>query len=122
MCLNDYNVTLYVFIVLGLDKVGNLSFNGNLMENGSALIHFTPPRGNYDEIRINCSAQDQNCSIQDSNLTNSVVNCSDCTSILIPKVVRGVKYLCYACTIKESFDNVESNGYEFNTSECSKSL
>src|ERR1700734_2202995 len=108
------------FIVLGLDKVENLSFDGNLTENGSALIHFDRPRGNYDEIRINCSAQDQNCSIEDTTLTNSVANCSNCTSISISKVVRGVKYLCRAFTKKGGFSDVESNEYYFNTSECPK--
>jgi hypothetical protein len=94
-----------------------LSFNGSLTENETASIHFTPPRGNYDKIYIDCYAEDPKCWNQDHNLTNSVDNCPDCNSISISPVLRGMKYICQALTMKESFLNVTSDEYNFNTSE-----
>ncbi len=104
-------------IILGLDKVTDLSFDGNLTENRTASIHFKYPRGYYDEIRIDCVPQDQHCQRENQTLTNSIKNCTNCTSISIHPVVRGVKYKCQASTIKESFNTITSDDLYFNTSE-----
>jgi len=106
------------FIILDLDKVRDLSFNHNLTENGTALIRFERPHGSYDEVLISCFAEDQICWQQNYSLTNTVKNCSTCTSVSISPVLRGMKYKCQALTMKKSFKNVTSDEFYFNTSEC----
>ncbi len=104
------------FYYLGLDKVTNLNFTGGLNKNGTAVIHFNQPRGNYDAIRVDCYAQDQHCWKPNNNLS-STINCSICTSISISKVIRGVKYICQAVTIKEHFDNITSDEFIIKNGE-----
>jgi hypothetical protein len=118
MCLYDYHISWVSFIILDLDKVTDLSFNHNLTENGTALIHFERPQGSYDEVLINCVAEDQICLKQNYSLTNTVKNCSTCTSVSISPVFHGMKYICHALTMKKSFENVTSDEFYFNTSEC----
>ncbi|CAF4983536.1 unnamed protein product, partial [Rotaria sp. Silwood1] len=44
---------------IDLDKVTNLALHKYLTSNGTAVIHFTLPRGHYDKLRFDCNAQDQ---------------------------------------------------------------
>jgi hypothetical protein len=108
-------------IPIGLDKVTNLSSTDS-SENRTRLILFTVPRGSYDEIRVDCYAQDQSCSNSSRNLTNNVKNCSNCTSISIFGIVQGVEYECQAFTIKLNFTDAPSNKTDFMTRELAKPL
>jgi hypothetical protein len=94
-----------------------LTFENSSPKNGTGSIHFTRPDGNYNEILINCIAQDQTCLELPGNLTESVDNSTNSTSVSIYPVA-GVKYTCEALTIKESFENVTSDAHDFNTSQC----
>lgn len=107
---------MFLKIILVLDRVTNLSFSGNLGKNKTAIIDFKPPRGSYEEIRIDCSAQNRHCGKENETLSNSLKNCGNCTSFSIQPVDHGVKYICMATTLKESFPNVTSDAYDLNTS------
>lgn len=99
----------YLFI-LDLDKVTNLSFNEN-----STLISFSRPRGYYDEIQLICISIDQYCSNGSRYLVNNTGNSSNCTSISISPITKGVLYECTAITIKHNFVNMTSDALMFNT-------
>jgi hypothetical protein len=94
-----------------------LTFEDNLNDNKTILIHFNRPRGNFDQIHLNCSAQDQRCLNQSLFLTTSIGNCTNCTSISISPIVRGVEYKCQGFTIKQKFDNVTSSQFNFSTGD-----
>jgi hypothetical protein len=117
MCLYDYHRSVCIFIILDLDKVTDLNFSGNLTENDTAIIDFKRPRGYYDAIRIDCYSLDHACWEQNRNLTNTIKNCTNCTSISVRPVNRGMEYACYALTMKASFNDVTSDRYNFNTGE-----
>jgi hypothetical protein len=86
------------------------------------LINFNRPHGNYDEISLSCSSQDQHCSNNSEILTNTIKNCSDCTSMSISPITRGVSYKCQAITLKKNFPNITSNELIFNTCMSFKSI
>jgi hypothetical protein len=100
-----------------MDKVTNLTFENSSPKNRTGFIYFTRPRGNYNEILINCIAQNQTCWELPGNLTNSVDNSTNSTFVSIYPVVGGVKYTCEAMTMKPPFLNVPSTKYTFNTSQ-----
>ncbi|CAM4743525.1 unnamed protein product [Rotaria magnacalcarata] len=62
---------------IDLDKTKNMTFNSTMIENGTGIIHFTPPRGYYEKIHFDCVAKDQNCSESVKNLTASIDNYSN---------------------------------------------
>ncbi|CAF4838435.1 unnamed protein product [Rotaria socialis] len=100
---------------IGLDKTKNMTFNSTMMENGTGIIHFTPPREYYETIHFECVAKDQNCSESVKNLTASISNCSNYSFVLMSKVIQGVNYVCHAMTIKRSFNSTKSDDLSFNT-------
>ncbi|CAF1109686.1 unnamed protein product [Rotaria sordida] len=110
---NDTKTEIYR---IDLDKITNLTLDGNVTQNGTALIHFNPPHGYYDELRFNCYAQDQNCFESNQNLTDKITNCSNCSSVWISQVIQGVEYECQAWTMKANFSDATSDPLLFNTS------
>ncbi|CAF0988795.1 unnamed protein product [Rotaria sordida] len=106
---------LYKEFQTNLDKVTNFTFKDDYQDRKTAQIYFNHPRGNFDEIYLNCSTQDQHCSNNISILTNTTGNCSECDSITISPIIRGVSYQCQAITIKENFINVTSDQFSFRT-------
>ncbi len=89
--------------------------NENGTNNKTALISFDRPHGYYDKILLHCSAQDQHCLNNDIVLMNMIGNCSNCTSISISPITRGVSYQCQAITLKEDFINITSDQFIFRT-------
>ena len=114
--LFTYHESKCSLIVLVLDKARNLTFKEDLTNNETGIIHFQPPRGNYDIIHITCYPRDEHCLNQAVNLTNSTGSGTNCTSIVLHPILRGVEYQCTADTIKTSFQTVRSANYYFNTS------
>ncbi|CAF1139955.1 unnamed protein product [Adineta steineri] len=104
----------HIIIPTKLDSATNLSFINTSITNESVAINFTCPRGSYEKIVTNCSARDLNCPLR-KNLTldNSIVNCSNYTSITLPKVLQGVEYECKLITMKETFNNTVSDNVIF---------
>ncbi|CAF2053371.1 unnamed protein product [Rotaria magnacalcarata] len=100
---------------IDLDKTKNMTFNSTMIENGTGIIHFTPPRGYYEKIHFDCVAKDQNCSESVKNLTASIDNYSNRSFVSMSKVIQGVNYVCHAMTIKHSFNTIKSNDLSFNT-------
>ncbi|CAF0733136.1 unnamed protein product [Adineta steineri] len=80
-------------ITIELDTATNLTFTDTSSTNESAAIHFKCPRGSYEKIVMDCRALDLNCPLRKNlTLNNSIVNCSNYTSITLPKVLQGVEY------------------------------
>ncbi|CAF0862342.1 unnamed protein product [Adineta steineri] len=113
---NDNNTfeeeTLTEIYITDLDKILNLTYQIN---NKTLLISFNRPRGNFDQINITCSAQDQICSKISNISTNTTTNCLTCTSILISSIEIGVRYKCQAMTVKQDFDSILSNELDIFT-------
>jgi hypothetical protein len=94
-----------------------MSFEISSMENETGLIHFTRPRGFYDEVHIQCSPQDYQCWRNRQNLSNTINYNESYTSFSISPIIRGVKYACQASTIKDGFKNSKPSEYSFYTGE-----
>jgi hypothetical protein len=109
------------FFILDLDKVTNLTHESDSKDKKRVLIHFKPPRGNFDQIYFSCSTQNKTCSKNSNILSNTIRNCSTCTSASIYPITLGVKYKCEATTMKDNFPNTTSNYLDFNTSMSSSS-
>lgn len=112
--LNHYILILFM-ITLDLDNVKNLTYENYSSENQTAIIHFSPPRGNYDLINFTCYAIDPTCNLSIRNITKSISKSTNNTLITISKVVKGVNYRCEALTQKKSFNHTISDSLIFNT-------
>jgi len=93
-----------------------LSFNEIPTNKQTILISFDRPRGYYSEVYVTCRAIDyQYCSNGSTYLLNSTGNCSDCTSISISPIIRGVTYTCEVMTVKQNYEYLVSVEMNFNT-------
>ena len=95
----------------------DLKFQSGSLKNGTGILQFKPPLGNYEKIFFYCIEEDQYCFQPIVNLTNSVDN-STKDSVQITGIVTGVTYRCGATTMKPTFNNVSSDTNSFNTSQC----
>ena len=99
-----------LLLFVDVDQAKNFSFNEN-----SRSISFDRPRGFYDKLFVLCSAEDQSCSKNSLILTNITNNCSNCTSMKLSSMIKGVSYKCRLITMKKGFSNITSDQFRLNT-------
>ncbi|CAM2716895.1 unnamed protein product [Rotaria socialis] len=96
-----------------LEKAINLQFVEDSVNKKKARIYFTRPRGSYDQVSVTCSGHGGPCIHQSMSLTNTTGNCSDCNFITMFPILPGITFACEATTMKENFQIIISDRYEF---------
>ncbi|CAF1568769.1 unnamed protein product [Rotaria magnacalcarata] len=98
-----------------LDQAINLRFVEDSVNKKKAAIYFTRPRGSYDQVSVTCSGHGEYCTHNSMSLTNTTGNCSDCNFITMFPILQGITFECEATTMKENFQIIISDKYEFRS-------